>query len=297
MNTECNKINICFAIDDKYAEHCAVAIVSILKNSCSLFHFYILNSGLNGENKKEIEMLKDIRSCNVTFVEVNLSHFENCYLPPRSHFSLANYYRLKVASLLPHVDKVIYLDSDIVVNRDLKELWEIQLDDYYVGACEAMTHERSCKRLGLPMQAPYINSGVLVLNLKKMRQNKIENKFFDCIKETPQILLNVDQDVINLVLLAARDGIKQLPQNWNAEDRTDLPYKKEYLPVHNDPYIIHFVTGEKPWHPNSKQLYKEKYWEYHKYIKSWTFEQRRNTWQLTAPFRLLGHLGKKAYLS
>ena len=275
MNKEDDKINICFAIDDKYAEHCAVAIVSILKNSCSLFHFYIFHSGLNIENKHNIERLKNIRSFDITFIAVNLSHFENCYLPPGSHFSLANYYRLKIASLLQHLDKVIYLDSDIIANRDLRELWEIPLDDYYVGACEAMTHERSCKRLGLPTLAPYINSGVLVLNLKKIRQNKIEGKFFDCIKEKPEIMENVDQDVINLVLLEASDGIKQLRQNWNTEVRTDMPFTKEYLPIVNEPYITHFVSREKPWHPNSKQLYKEKYWVYHKYVEPWSFDQRR----------------------
>jgi lipopolysaccharide biosynthesis glycosyltransferase/glycosyltransferase involved in cell wall biosynthesis len=280
MNKGLDKINICFAIDDKYAEHCSVAIVSILKNSCSMFHFYILNSGLSIENKQNIERLKNIRTFEITFIEVNLNHFENCYLPPGAHFSLANYYRLKVASLLPHLDKVIYLDSDIIANRDLRELWEISLEDYSVGACKAMTYESNSERLGLSTRAPYINSGVLVLNLKKIRKNKIEDKFFNCIKENPERMQNVDQDVINLVLLEASDGIKQLQQNWNTEYRTDQPFKKEYLPILNEPYIIHFVTGDKPWNPDSKQLHKEKYWEYRKYIEPWTFDQ----WQSRESF-------------
>lgn len=266
MNKGFDKINICFAIDDKYAEHCSVTIVSILKNSSRLFHFFILNSGLSIENKQKIERLKNIINFNVTFIEVNLNHFENCYLPPVSHFSLANYYRLKVASLLPHLDKVIYLDSDIIANRDLNELWDISLEDYYVGACKAMTYESNSERLGLSKGAPYINSGVLVLNLKKIRKNKVEDKFFDIIKKEPEIMQNADQDVINLVLLEASDGIKQLQQNWNTEVRTDMPFTKEYLPIVYEPYLIHFITGDKPWNPDSKQLYKEKYWEYHKEI-------------------------------
>lgn len=266
MNKEFDKINICFAIDDKYTEHCSVAIVSILKNSSSLFHFFILNSRLNIENKQKIERLKNIKNFNITFIEVKLNHFENCYLPPGSHFSLVNYYRLKIASLLPHLDKVIYLDSDIIANRDLRELWEISLEGYYVGACKAMTYESNSERLGLSTGAPYINSGVLVLNLKKIRKNRIEDKFFDCIKKNPKVIRNVDQDIINLVLLEASDGIKQLRQNWNTEIRTDIPFEKVYLPIISEPYIIHFITGDKPWNPDSKQLYKEKYWEYHKEI-------------------------------
>jgi lipopolysaccharide biosynthesis glycosyltransferase len=263
-----NKINICFSIDNKYVKQCATVIASILSKSDSPFHFFILNLDIGIENKKIFENIKNIKDFEITFVDINCNDFDGCYIPPNSHFSIANYFRLKVSTLLSNLNKVIYLDSDIIVNRNLKELWDIPFDGSYILACKSMTYERNCLRLKLPEGTPYINSGVIVFDLEKIRRDKIEDKFFDCIMENPEIMQNVDQDVINIVLFKFKNGIKQLKQNWNVEVRTDELFKKEYIQFVNNPYIIHYLTKDKPWNPGSKQIYKNIFLKFYKVVET-----------------------------
>lgn len=266
-------INVCFAIDNNYAEHCAAVIGSILDHSDSHFNFYILNSGIKRGKKIKFENLKNFKEFKLTFVDFNLDDFKRCYVPPNSHFRLSNYFRLKIPSLLSSLEKVIYLDSDVIVNKDLRELWDISFDEHYVLGCKSMTYKKNCERLNLQKDAPYINSGVLVLNLEKMRISGIEEKFFQCISENPTIMQNVDQDVINLVLLKLKNGIKQIVQNWNTEVRTDIPFEEEYLGIIRNPFIIHFITNDKPWNEDTKQLYKEKYLKYAKLVSNYSNSQ------------------------
>jgi len=262
MNAEFDKINICFVIDDNYAEHCAVTIASILLNSESVFHFYILYYKLRLKNKKKLDNLKKIKKFEITFVGVDLKDFGECYLPTNSHFSIVTYFTLKISSLLPNIDKIVYLDSDTVVIRDLKELWDISFDDAYIIACKTVANKSNCKRLSLPTGTPCINTGVMVLDLKKIRENDLEKLFFKCIKQNNGKLKYADQDVMNLVLTGKDGAIKHIQQNWNTEDATCISYEEDYLPIIHNPYIIHFITGEKPWHADSRQMFKAKYWQY-----------------------------------
>lgn len=256
-------INVCFTIDDKYAEYCGVTIVSILLNSTSSFHFYILGFGVTPQSKRKLESLKSIRAFELTFVDVELVDFADCYVQEGTHFSLANYFRLKIPTLLPNIDKVIYLDSDTISRVDLRDLWQVSIDNFYIAGCKSMVHARNCERLCLPIGTPYINSGVMLLNLKKMRNDGVEDMFFRCIKNDPRKMLSADQDVINVTLCGVDNGIKQIKQNWNTEIRSDISPFPEYIEIIQNPYILHFITADKPWMDNSAKQYRDEYLKYH----------------------------------
>lgn len=258
------KINICFAVDEKYVEYCGVTITSIILNSASLFHFFILYSGISEESKAKLEKLKVLRHFEITFVEVEVVKFKGCYIPEGTHFNLVNYFRLGVASILPKIDKIIYLDSDIIVNKDIVDLWRTSFNGSCIVGCNSMVHDRNCERLGLPVEKPYINSGVMMLNLKRIREDKIEDLFFKYMEKCAHKASNVDQDVINVVMADVDNGIKLIDQNWNVEIRTDMPFFEEYVAILNNPYIIHFITADKPWKENSTQLYKDLYLKYYR---------------------------------
>lgn len=264
-------INICFSIDKRYVDYCATTITSILLNSIEHIHFFVVISDINWWDRKKIESLKKIRNFEVSFIKVNLEMFKNYYIPEGSHFSLANYFRLHLSSLIPDIDKVIYLDSDVLVLKDIKHLWNVNIADYYLGGCKSMVSERNCSRLGFPVDLPYINSGVMLLNLVKIRNNNLEKLFTECVNKNYERLKNVDQDVINITLLNKNDGIFQLKQNWNTEFRTDLEVFKEYFDIIYNPYIIHFITNDKPWIKGSKQKNKDLYKEYYKKTKKTYF--------------------------
>ncbi|MDD3191974.1 MAG: glycosyltransferase, partial [Bacilli bacterium] len=117
-------INICFTPSDNYAQHMAVVIASILKNAAfgDDFSFYVLDSGISDSNKNKISELQKIKNFNIKYVKLDTSVLDSLPIV-LNHFTTAIYYRFMTADLLPEVDKIIYLDCDLVVCSSLKELF------------------------------------------------------------------------------------------------------------------------------------------------------------------------------
>ena len=110
MSNSIQEINICLACDDNYAKHAGVVIASILHNSelDEALNFYILDGGIKEENKVHINNLKNIKDCNINFIHIEESLFEDYkQVKTHSYITLATYYRLKLPTLLPSVDKII----------------------------------------------------------------------------------------------------------------------------------------------------------------------------------------------
>jgi FkbM family methyltransferase len=246
-----NIISICLTIDENYAEPCRVVITSILKNANNddIINFYILHSGLNENHKNKIYLLKRIKDFSVQFIQINIGDFE-VPVTKGTHFKKTNYFRLRIPSLIHEIDKVIYLDTDIIVNSSLQNLFNIHLDNFALAAVPSATPNANnhLKRLKIDKKYKYINSGVLVINCEYWRLNNIEDKIFSYIHNNPPAyFLNVDQDAINGLLF---DKIKYLNNKWNYEIRTDTDKSVENLNYNQS--IFHFVSYDKPWHINTK---------------------------------------------
>ncbi len=179
-------------------------------------------------------------------------------IPNGTHFSEANYFRLVLPNLLPFLDKVIYLDSDTLVLGDIQELWKIDVTNFYLAAVNSLNSKKNILRLKIS-SSQYINSGVMLMNLKKMRNDKVSDAFLSLIKNTNIKLLNVDQDVINLSL---DKGVKLISRKWNLELRNDMGthYESSVKKVIN-PVILHFLTSDKPW-LNKNHPYRSLYYSY-----------------------------------
>ena len=110
-------INICIASDNNYTQHAGVVIASILANAAAedSLNFFILDGGISDENKSKIQQLKKQKDCRIEFIAIDPSLFAG-YLAIKTHgyISLPTYYRLKTASLLPELDRIIYLDCDMI---------------------------------------------------------------------------------------------------------------------------------------------------------------------------------------
>ena len=125
-------INIVLTCDDRYAQHAAVTIVSVVKNTKRNVHFYVFDCGILPENLERLKQL-DVGSNVLEVIQVQkIDVFENynyqqCYSP-------AIMYRLATCEILPHLDKALYLDSDVIAVRDVGELWDIDLGEKLLGA-------------------------------------------------------------------------------------------------------------------------------------------------------------------
>lgn len=251
MNLE-NNINVCLACDDIYVKHASVVIASILINAspCDNLNFYILDGGISDQNIANIEKLKSIKLCNIHIIKVNDSLFDD-YKQVKTHkyISVATYYRLKLPTLLPNVDKTLYLDCDFVVNTSLNSLYNIDLDNKPIAGV------LDVKKSMVDKNPTYINAGMLLIDIKKMKELDLENKFLKWTQKNVNDITCGDQEIINEV---CKGQIKLIDDEWNVQS-SNFTNRSCYT---NKPKGIHFISKKKPWHFGSYSYHKSYYFKY-----------------------------------
>ncbi|MDR1425946.1 MAG: glycosyltransferase family 8 protein [Rickettsiales bacterium] len=282
-------IHVALSCDDAYAHYCAETIVSLLlntKNENIFYHFYIMQRNLLGENRKRIAKLKNIpgNSCTIEFLDMHPNG--------PAAFKDPMFYRLRLASMLPELDRIIYTDCDVTFLDDLGDIWHEDVDNYYSGNCVDWTKDRGiigdhflkiCKvsedDYSFSDHEIYFNSGFMVMNLVKIREDNVEERCAECIDRYPDLRYK-DQDVINLVYY---NRIKPISFRWSfmisyyttpkskvrIEDKNLLADLRESAA---QPKMVHFVANKKPnnlyrsiFHIPSNRIvnkYKKLFWQY-----------------------------------
>ena len=256
-------INVAFCINNAYIDKIAVVIVSILANNPeNYFNFYIFSSDLTDESIKYLNRLHcKYKNFEVSKIEVPFDLFKSLKLNT-DHISIETYYRYAIADLLPEVCKILYLDADIAVNKDISELYDTDISDYYLAGVEDLflKLENYRTKVGLSTDDLYINAGVLLMNLQKLRQDSMCQKF---IKATENLWGGIeyqDQDVINIL---CKGKIKQVGNIYNyARINVDIESGKM-----GKACIFHYTGINKPWKPRKiKRGYFIKFWRWKKYF-------------------------------
>ncbi len=263
-----NKINVCLSTDNNYSKYAGVVIASVLSNSVDGdFNFYILDGGISEENKAKILSLKSIKNCNIIFVPINEDLF-SIYkqIGTHSYISLSTYYRLKLASLLSDVDKVLYLDCDVIVNSDISDLFNTCIEQYYAAGVMDTAMTSSGWVPPLEKGNLYFNAGVLLFNLKKIRQDNIEQKFEEYTQKEFEHIRVGDQQIINVV---CQGNIKQVESAWNVQS-SNFINRSDYT---SSPKIVHYVGRQKPWIFGSMNYWKNLYFDILK-ITPWKISEQ-----------------------
>ena len=247
-----NGINICLACDNNYGKHAGVVIASILANADEedCLNFFILDGGIKGECKKDLESLKTIKDCSINFIKIKSELFDEYKkVKTHSYVTLATYYRLKLPTLLPDIEKVIYFDCDFVINDSLNKLYKIDMEDKPIAGVQDI------KKKMLVKNPTYVNAGMLIFDLKRMRELNLEEVFLNW---TQKHLVNItcgDQEIINEV---CKGQIKLLPDEWNVQS-SNFTNRSSYT---KNPKGIHFISKKKPWHYGSYSYHKSYYFKY-----------------------------------
>lgn len=259
-------MNIVCATDDNFVQHCSIMLVSLLSNNSNVI-IYILTEGLKPENRKIIEEEVVAKGGVVYFCTVDSAIIEKFPMPKGHglmHISRATYYRLLMVDLLPsNLEKVIYLDCDIIINGSLDSLWNINLDKYAIAASKQIGYGHEALRLGYPIEYGYFNAGVNMVNLNYWRQNNVQSQMINYIRENYKKIVYHDQDTLNAVLFNRCYHI--LPQ-WNMTsfvyslflksrgDRIDCTVVNHYeiekenvKKFKHSPIVLHYVSKPKPW--------------------------------------------------
>lgn len=187
-------MNIALASDNNYAIYLHIVIVSILDhNKNNEINIYIIDSGITEENKKRIKKSVDEYSQKIRFIDANSLVGD---LQVDNSFPLSAYSRLFLTRL-EDIDKIIYFDTDSLINGNLVDLWNIDLSSKYFAGVLDFVESYYRPMIGLPSSYPYINSGMLFMNLRKMRNDGWEDKVLEMIKRYKGSIPHHDQGIIN----------------------------------------------------------------------------------------------------
>ncbi len=262
-------MTIVCATDDNFVQHCCVMLVSLLVNNDDVT-VYVLTEGLLPENQAIIRDEVEAKGGTVSFLNVAPEVIDRFPMPPGAelaHISRATYYRLLMPELLPQdVDKVLYLDCDIVVNKSIAPLWHTDLKGMAMAAVPQVGFGSEAVRLGYPISYGYFNAGVTLMSMTYFRQNNLCRQLMDYIAQNYDRIKYHDQDTLNAVL--HNQCLHLLPQ-WNMTASIYKPYysslcdrqdghivndyadaKRNARQHKHDPIILHYVSHPKPWQHN-----------------------------------------------
>lgn len=244
--------------DDNYLQHCVAMLCSLYENNKEQeIVAHLLVDSLSQESRNVITTLSERYGNRAVFYDMKAEMLENIQLNDvmlngKKMYSIATYYRMFLPSLLPSdIDKILYLDCDVIVLHDVSELFEMNMDGYGVAAVKDASPYDSYHRfkMGLTLQHPAFCAGVMMINLKYWRENDSQQKLLKYATHQWEKVYMQDQDALNFVF---RDHWMQLPYKWgktplsiapadNSQKRFDI---YEYV---NIPCIYHYAAHAKPW--------------------------------------------------
>lgn len=254
MNKE---IPVFFAVDNGYIPFLGVALKSLIDNTSkeNKYAIKILYTSVTEENKKRIKKYEQ-ENVTIEFVDLNkqLNEIKE-KLYTRNYFSNTTYYRLFIPELYPEYDKTVYIDSDTICLSDIANLYNIDMGDNLIaavpdGVVQAIDVFKDYveRVVGVADYNKYFNAGVIVMNLKELREYKFEEKFIYMLGKI-RFEVAQDQDYLNRL---CKGRVKIIDYAWN---RMPIMGKRE-----GEINLIHYNLGSKPWYFDDI-LYQEYFWK------------------------------------
>lgn len=248
-------MNFLFTLDKNYIEPLKMCLISILRfPSKDGWNVYIITKNTEDFNDFAGNMERLKEELKIHLIEADDSIFKG--FPETVRYSKVVYYRIFASEFLPkNMDRVLYLDPDIIVINSLEELYNTDLYGYYYAACshtKTFLNDVNRIRLGMKKNTPYINSGVMLMNLDELRRNQTIKEVFDYVKKYGKHFILPDQDIISALY---GDKINLLDTlKYNISDRiikmNNLNPKNEYIDINwvwENSVIIHYYGENKPW--------------------------------------------------
>jgi lipopolysaccharide biosynthesis glycosyltransferase len=279
------KIHIAVCLDKCFVMPTGVMMISVCENNLEtdiVFHV-ILDDNMKKEDWQDLEdIVNSYSGKSVVFYNANEKIFKVSLSVSKhfQHITKATYFRLFLPELLPQdLDKVLYLDGDLIVRHSILPLWNMDLGNKAIAA--ACDGSSGCigfyNRLKYPYDLGYFNAGVLLVNLKYWREHHVLKDFESYMKKHADCIKYNDQDVLNVIFC---DKKILIPIKYNLQSiflkKEDVLYdywklEKEVLEARIDPCIVHFTTTNKPW--------KKYRVESHPFCSTWDKYQNKTKWK------------------
>jgi lipopolysaccharide biosynthesis glycosyltransferase len=270
-------VGIAMSSSENFAPFCATAIKSIIDNSNSKrnYDIIIMESDIHEKVKILIKKMAESRP-NISIRFLNVEQRISKYrLRIREHFTVQTYFRLLIPDLLPDYEKVLYLDCDLIIKADVSELFDTNIQEYYIAGVpdtvlagilngydkSKNTYYKNQVRIKEENMLTQLNAGVLLMNLAAIRAEYSADEMLEYAQAGAFEL--ADQDVLNSLF---QDSIMLLSHEWNAADdeqgtlrayvATFAPRElfHQYSAALKNPKIIHYLGTIKPWNEPGYQL-------------------------------------------
>lgn len=258
-----DNINILMSVNKKFLEHVEELMFSLLHYSSKPLDIYLMyvKSELNENDLENIkEFVQKVGNGRIIPIVFDTKSLEGMPVTDNEgdFFGMEAYSRLFCAYKIPkEVEKILYLDADMICTGDITELYDLDFEGKTWVACEdGGIQEKDLLRLNLPLDYKYINSGMLLIDVKKLRQNYTEKDMVNMIRENEEFLIYPDQDFINKMF---SNDIKIVDSKYNL-----IAKGIRYRDLKSKPLIIHYAGSTKPWNDDVSRFdveYIEPYYE------------------------------------
>lgn len=267
MGKKC--INVLMAVNKNYLAQMKTLICSMGDNNSICVDTYLIHNELSSNDIIETRnLLKKTCGGNLYEIKVSKTFLEGVKV--NEHFSIEMYYRIFATELLPNnLDRILWLDADIITIKSLEPLYFLDMKGNSIAACghrernenEDIINSRACERLKLDRNTVYFNSGVLLMDLCKIRKKFNKEKVLGLIYKMEAILENPDQDILNVLY---QHDVLLLDKNiYNYQVHYDWQAVKEKENIRNNTIIVHYVGPAKPWKPTTYHFTYDYYWKYY----------------------------------
>lgn len=282
------KLQIVYAADDQFAEILGVSLTSLYENNKNMeeIHVYILDSKITEEKKKKLESISRLYERNsIIWVPAKDISEELQMDVSVDRGSLSQYARLFISSVLPdNLNRILYLDCDIILNQSLEELWNIDMQGKTLAALKDAFSSWYRMNIDLKPKDIMFNSGVMLIDVNRWKEQKVEEKLLQFIQNKKGIIQQGDQGALNAIL--SHDTYCFEPRFNSVTIYYDFSYKElltyrkppefyseeEIKEAIENPVIIHFTTSflsRRPWVEGCQ----------HRYVGEWLKYKAMSPWK------------------
>lgn len=290
-----NDIHIVYASDDGFAEMLGVSLVSLFENSQDVenFHVYILDSGISDLNRERLrKVCESYHREEPHFIKARDITEELGMDVNADRGSLSQYARLFISRDLPeNLDRILYLDCDIIIVKSIARLWNVDMHGKTVAALNDAFSELYRTNIDLEPGDVMFNSGVMLIDLKRWKEQEIEKRLLNFIERKRGNIQQGDQGALNAILshdIYCFDPVfNSVTIYYDFTYQEMLIYRKpakgfyseeEIRNATEDPVVIHFTTSflsRRPWMKGCQHRYCGE-WRKYKALSPWKDEPLRS---------------------
>lgn len=272
-------LRVIYSSDDNYARHLGASVYSLLENNGSFekTEVYVIENNISAENKQKLEaIVGGFENAGIRFI--SFEKWRNSLkLDMTWNISVSSYARLFVADMLDEdIERILYLDCDMIIASSLKELWKTDLSGLVAGVVQDAVPDSVKTAVGLSAEDKYFNAGMLLIDLEKWRSENIQEKITAFLDEKKGRVVHHDQGVLNGVL---KGRVKFVPLRYNLmtihyildrkhinkyfENHAGFYGEDEIASAKKEPAILHYTPSFtcRPWVKGCKHPLKGLYWQ------------------------------------